>query len=145
MTSVQTILEQKHQLLATISPDASVLEAARMMNERHIGALAVTHGERLVGIFTERDVLNRVVAAQRDPAQTPIREVMTTSVTCCAPETTRSECESIMRRRRIRHLPVIDGDRVVGMISVHDVLEDEAAEQQETIRGLYEYMHGAYR
>lgn len=145
MTSVRTILEHKCQPVACIDPSATVLDAARIMNERRIGALVVTRGERLVGIFTERDVLNRVVAAQRDPAQTRIEEVMTTPVACCTPETTRAECESVMRKRHIRHLPVVEGDRVVGMISVHDVLEDEAHEQQQTIRNLYEYMHGEYR
>ncbi|MEP0848363.1 MAG: CBS domain-containing protein [Phycisphaerae bacterium] len=145
MTKVRAILDHLKQPLARIDPDATVLDAARLMNERRIGALVVSRGDRLAGIITERDVLNRVVAAQRDPSTTRVQEVMTSSVTCCSPETTRSECEAIMRRRKIRHLPVVEGERVVGMVSVHDVLEDEAHEQAQTIRNLFEYMHGEWR
>lgn len=145
MTSVRTILEHAGRLLIEIDPDATVLDAARLMNEHHIGALVVTRGSKLAGIFTERDVLNRVVAAQRDPATTRVHEVMTTPVTCCSPEMLRSECEAVMRKRHIRHLPVVEEERVVGMISVHDILEDETHEQQETIRNLFEYMHGEWR
>jgi CBS domain-containing protein len=140
MQIVRTILEKKGSEVVSIDGDASVLDAARLMNDRHIGALVVLRGEKVVGIFTERDVLDRVVARRRDPAATPVNEVMSSPVACCSPETARPECRSVMRNRRIRHLPVVEDERLVGIISIGDILEDEGAEQQQTIRYLYEYM-----
>ena len=144
MHTVQQILETKGNAVFSITEDATAMDAAKVMNEHHIGALVVTRGEKVVGIFTERDILNRVVAQQRDPAGTVVRDVMTTPVACCAPGTSRAECRGVMRGRRIRHLPVVDDDRLVGIISIGDILQDEGAEQQETIRYLYEYMHGEW-
>lgn len=141
MSTVRNILDGKGTDVATIAEDASVLDAARMMNQRHIGALVVTRGDKVVGIFTERDVLNRVVAPQRSPADTKVREVMTSPVTVCSHNTTRAECRAVMKNRRIRHLPVVEEDHLVGIVSIGDILEDEGAEQQETIRSLYEYMY----
>ena len=141
MVTVKDILENKGRQVVSIDHQASVLDAARLMNEHRIGALVVTRGEKVVGIFTERDILNRVVAQRRDPAQTAVHEVMTTPVACCAPQTPRNECRSVMRRRRIRHLPVVENEQLAGIISIGDILEDEGAEQQQTIRYLYEYMN----
>ncbi len=145
MPSVDHILTKKGREVVRIDQDATVLEAARLMNERHIGALVVTRSDKVVGIFTERDVLNRIVAKQRNPAETRVQEVMTAPVACCASSTTRAECRAVMKNRRIRHLPVVDDGRLMGMVSIGDILEDEGAEQEETIRYLYEYMHGEYR
>lgn len=117
-----------------------MLDAARLMSERHIGALVVTRAGKVIGIFTERDILNRVVGQQRDPAQTAVRDVMTSPVACCTSQTSRAECRSVMRNRRVRHLPVVDDERLVGIVSIGDILEDEGAEQRETIRYLYEYL-----
>ncbi|HUU95194.1 MAG TPA: CBS domain-containing protein [Phycisphaerae bacterium] len=144
MHTVQQILETKGKAVFSIAEDATAMDAAKVMNDHHIGALVVTRGEKVVGIFTERDILNRVVAQQRAPAETVVRDVMTTPVACCAPGTSRAECRGVMRGRRIRHLPVVDDQRLVGIISVGDILQDEGAEQQETIRYLYEYMHGEW-
>jgi CBS domain-containing protein len=144
MHTVKQILESKGKAVFSVGEDATAMDAAKVMNEHHIGALVVTRGEKVVGIFTERDILNRVVAQQRDPAGAVVRDVMTTPVACCAPDTSRAECRGVMRSRRIRHLPVVDDDRLVGMISIGDIIEDEGAEQQETIRYLYEYMHGEW-
>jgi len=144
MSTVQTILEKKGPQVYRISEDQTVLDAARLMNEHRIGALVVTRGGKLVGIFTERDILCRIVAAQRDPARTLVREVMTSPVACCTPQTRREECRAVMRSRRLRHLPVVDGDRLVGMVSIGDVLEAAEADQVETIRYLYEYMIGQW-
>ncbi len=142
MPTVEAILERKGRQVHSISHDATVLEAARRMNEHRIGALVVVREGKVVGIFTERDVLNRVVAAQRDPATTRVDEVMSSPVACCSPQTTRAECRHVMRERRIRHLPVVDDDgKLVGIISIGDINADEGAEQQQTIRYLYEYMY----
>lgn len=144
MSSVQTILEKKGQHVYRIAEDHSVLDAAHTMNEHRIGALVVTRGERVVGIFTERDILNRVVAAERDPQQTLVRDVMSAPVACCTPETTREECRAAMRSRRLRHLPVVQDDRLIGIVSIGDVLESVEEDHVATIRYLYEYMYGEW-
>jgi len=92
------------------TPAASVLEATRLMNDERIGSILVMHAGRLVGMFTERDVLRRVVAEMRRPEQTLVGEVMTEEVLCCDPETPIDEVAEVMRRQRVRHLPVVDGD-----------------------------------
>jgi CBS domain-containing protein len=141
MVTVREILDKKGHDVVSIDCEAKVLDAARLMSERHLGALVVVHGEKVIGIFTERDILNRIVGQARDPAATAIREVMTAPVACCSSKSPRAECRAVMRRNRIRHLPVVDDDRLVGIISIGDILEDESAEQSETIRYLYEYMN----
>jgi CBS domain-containing protein len=115
------------------------------MNEHRIGALVVTEGEHVVGIFTERDILNRVVAQERSPGETRVRDVMTSPVAVCSPDTTTAECRRVMRDRRIRHLPVVDNERLVGMVSIGEITADNEAEQSETIRYLYEYMYGGWQ
>ena len=114
MQTVQTILGHKSKHVFSITEEDTVLTAARKMNEDRVGALVVTRGDKVVGIFTERDILCRVVAAQRDPAQIVIKEVMTFPVACCAPDTTQDECRAVMRSRRLRHLPVVQDGRLVG-------------------------------
>ncbi|MBI5864333.1 MAG: CBS domain-containing protein [Planctomycetes bacterium] len=144
MQTVGSILEAKNAPVLTIGPDATVVEAARLMNERHVGSLVVTEGPRVLGIFTERDVLNRVVAAQLEPARTRVREVMTSPVVVCEPAAKRSDCRALMTERRVRHLPVVDRGRLIGMISIGDLIKDEGREQAETIQHLYTYMHGEW-
>jgi CBS domain-containing protein len=140
MSTVAKILELKGREVVSIDADATVLDAAHRMNERRIGAVVVTHDDKVIGIFSERDLLTRVVARQRDPATARVREVMTAPVACCDPRTTRDECRSVMRHRRVRHLPVVENDKLVGIVSIGDILVEEGAAQQETIRYLYEYM-----
>jgi CBS domain-containing protein len=142
MTTVSDILAKKGTAVASIGRDSTVLDAAHAMNERRIGALVVTEGDSVVGIFTERDVLTRVVAPQRDPATTRVAEVMTASVACCRPDTRLEECRTVMTDRRIRHLPVVDEGRLVGIITSGDVLASEMAAKNETIEYLHAYVHG---
>lgn len=145
MATVQSILNRKGARVVTIGEDATVLDAARRMNEHRIGALVVTRGDKVVGIFSERDILNRVVAAQREPSKTRVAEVMTSPVLVCAPETTRDECRAVMREKRVRHLPVVADGRLVGVVSIGDMYEAVEADQESTIQYLYEYMHGEWR
>lgn len=145
MSNVGSILERKGRQVMCIGEEATVLEAAQRMNEHRIGALVVARGDKVVGIFTERDVLNRIVAAQRDPAKTKVADVMSTPVAVCAPSTTRDECRSVMRYRRLRHLPVVDDTKLVGMISIGDLNDAVEADQQETIHYLYELMYVDWR
>ncbi|WP_320046852.1 CBS domain-containing protein [uncultured Ilyobacter sp.] len=141
MPSVKDILTKKGHDVVSVDWDTNVAEAARLMNDRHIGAVVVTRDATVVGIFTERDVLCRIVAATRDPEKTLVREVMTSPVACCDLDTNRDECRAVMRNRRIRHLPVVDADeRLAGIISIGDIVADEGEEKQETIHYLYEMM-----
>lgn len=147
MPTAQDLLANRPKPMPTVacvSPESSVLSAACIMNDRHIGAVVVTREQRVVGIFTERDVLRRVVAQQLDPSQTRVGDVMTSPVVACTPNTRRTEVETTMHQKHIRHLPVVEGDKLVGMLSVHDVMEDEVHEQERTIHYLYEYMYGEW-
>ena len=143
MITVKTILAGKGPHVWSIGRGASVLEAAQMMTEHKIGALVVLEGGELVGMFTERDVLHRVVSQRRDPAATPVGEVMTADVYCCTPETTLDEARGVMKNRRFRHLPVVDGDRrLLGLVSIGDLNAHLAASQELTIHHLKEYVAG---
>jgi CBS domain-containing protein len=143
MAQVRELLERKGSHVLTIGPAASVLQAALLMNEHRVGALVVVDGGRVAGMFTERDVLMRVVAERRDPEATRVSEVMTTSVVCCSPDTTVDEARGVMRDRRIRHLPVADGDgRLLGLISIGDLNAQLQAAQEQTVFLLTEYIQG---
>ena len=145
MATVRDILARKGEggHVCTISPEATVLEAAHLMNDQRIGALVVIADGQLAGMFTERDVLRRVVGEQRDPAQTRVGEVMTTEVFCCTLETTIAEVRGTMKNRRIRHLPLVDGDRrLQGLISIGDLNAYETSDHEQTIYLLQEYIGG---
>lgn len=142
MPTAQSILDKKGTDVATVDVKASVLDAAKMMNARHIGAVVATTGDRVVGIFTERDILNRIVAAGKDPATTTVEQVMTAPMACCRRDTKLAECRAMMSQKRIRHLPVVENGRLYGMISSGDILASEVADQQTTIEYLNEYLHG---
>lgn len=146
MATASRILEEKARLgragVVSIAPEASVLEAAQRMNEHRIGALIVQnpHDGRAVGILTERDILTRIVAEGRLPELVTVREVMTRKPIVCSPDTTLDEIRRTMRDRRIRHLPVVDEDGVVGMISIGDANATETREMAETIVYLEQFM-----
>ena len=140
MSTAQQIIDAKDTGIVSVKPDATVLEAARIMNAHRIGALVVLVDGKLSGIFTERDVLLRVVAEQRDPASTKVRDVMTKPVACAAPHTLTEELREVFREKRIRHLPVVDTDRVLGMVSIGDVNRVEKRVQDQTIQYLEQYM-----
>ena len=142
MATVQAVLARKGGEVFTIGIADPVLAAATLMNERAIGGLVVLDEGRVAGMFTERDILRRVVAMRRDPATTPVGEVMTTPVAFCRPETTLEECRAVMTDQRIRHLPVVDGKGVCGIITIGDLMAHEAIDQESTIQYLNEYIFG---
>jgi CBS domain-containing protein len=143
MARIRELLDRKGSHVWTIGPGATVLEAAETMNRHRIGSLVVVEGGRVVGILTERDVLVRVVAGRKDPAATPVAEVMTAEVVCCSPETTTDEARGAMRDRRIRHLPVAGADgRLLGLISIGDLNAQLQAAQEQTLFLLTEYIQG---
>jgi len=143
MATVRDILAKKGPHVWSIDAEATVLYAARFMTERKIGALPVLDGEQIMGMFSERDILQRIVAEGRDPAQTTVGEVMTVEVACCTLDTTLEEARGAMKNRRIRHLPVVDGDeRLLGLISIGDLNAFQVANQEQTIFLLNEYLYG---
>lgn len=143
MATVRDVLQQKGSKIVSVGPEATVLSAAIVMNEHRIGAVVVMENDCIVGMFTERDVLQRVVGQQRDPARTLVREVMTAEVVCCTEETPLDEARGAIKNRRIRHLPVVDeGRHVLGLISIGDLNAYQSATQEQTIHLLHEYLYG---
>ncbi len=140
MGTARQIIQSKSESLATLPPEATVLDAAKLMNTRHIGSVLVVKGETLVGIFTERDVMRRVVAEHRDPETTPLETVMTTAVAVGAPHTTLNELRQVMRKRHIRHVPIVENDHAIGMISIGDLNQAAFEVQEQTIQYLERYM-----
>ena len=130
--------------VVSTTPDATVLAAAQLMNERGIGGLVVKEGGALAGIFTERDILRRIVGQQRDPATTRVRDVMTAPVLTVRPDTKVVECRALFSDRRIRHLPVLDTDgSVCGVVTSGDVLAFEADEARSTVEHLESYVYNS--
>uniref|UniRef100_A0A7C2P2X4 CBS domain-containing protein n=1 Tax=Schlesneria paludicola TaxID=360056 RepID=A0A7C2P2X4_9PLAN len=145
MATVYELLSSRGRAngLFTVPETMTVLEATREMNRYSIGAVVVTSGGNVVGIFTERDVLRRIVAQERNPAAVTVGEVMTRNVTCATPETTLDEARTLMMELRIRHLPVMDADgRSLGMVSIGDLNAQLCHEQEATIGSLYDYLYG---
>jgi len=143
MTTARDLLEKKKSGgVITVPPDATVKDAAHLMHERRIGALVVAEGESLRGIFTERDVLWRVVAQGRDAATTLVREVMTSEVIVVRPDREIDELESILKDHRIRHLPVAGDRGLVGMISIGDLNAFRADAEHQKVEYLTEYIYG---
>jgi CBS domain-containing protein len=143
MPTVRDILARKGGQVFTIGPQATVLDAACLMNEHKIGCLLVTHNEGIAGILTERDLLERVVAQCRAPDQMPVSEAMTTEVLYCRPHTDLDEVRTIMKDYRLRHLPVVDLQGTLhGMVSIGDLNAWQVQTQEATITVLTEYIHG---
>ena len=144
MSTLSEILRIKEgDPLRTIPQESSVLDAVQLMNDHSIGAVIVTRAGKMAGIFTERDVLRRIVGANLDPASVTVAEVMTSRVICCTPATTIDEARTLMKNRRIRHLPVLDAEGdVAGLISIGDLNAFQASHQEVTIHYLHEYLHG---
>jgi len=143
MATINDILAVKGPRVLFIGPEATVLDAATLMNEHKIGSLLVMDEDRLIGIITERDMLQRVLVARRDPATIAVGEVMTTELVCCQPHTSLDEARGVLKNRRIRHLPVIDGDeRLLGLISIGDLNAHQANDHERTISILHEYIYG---
>ena len=142
MARVTDILEGKGAHVHTIAADATVHDAIAKMVEHNIGALIVKDGRAIAGIFTERDHLRRVTLGDRDPRRTPVREVMTPRLVFVEPHTPIDDCMAVMTRERIRHLPVVAGTEVVGLVSIGDLVKRVASEHEVQVRYLTEYITG---
>lgn len=143
MAQVRHLLSRKGSQVFSINPQAMVLDAARIMNEHQIGSLVIVERGRVAGIFTERDVLQRVVGARLDPGRTPVALVMTRQVICCRPQTPLEEVRGVFKSQRIRHMPVVDDHgRLCGLISIGDLNAWQLDGQAQEIHYLHEYIFG---
>ena len=142
MNTVGQLLENKKDDIVTLDPDATVLDAVRLMAERDIGSVVVVKEQRLVGILTERHYARNVILAGKRSETTSVGEVMSTTVTCVSPTHSVDECMSLMTEHRIRHLPVLDGDNLVGVISIGDLVRSRIEDQEQVINQLTQYIQG---
>ena len=141
MKTVAQLLEGKNRRLLSVSPASTVFDALKLMAEHDVGALLVLEGERLAGIFSERDYARKVVLFGKFSKETAVSEVMTPKVLCVRPDQTVDQCMSLMTEHRVRHLPVLSGNKVVGIVSIGDVVKELLSEQQVIISQLESYIH----
>jgi CBS domain-containing protein len=140
MTSLKHLLQRKTQAIYSIEPDDPVLEAIQMMAEHSVGALLVMKGTELVGIVSERDYARKVILRGRSSSETPVWQIMSSPVVTVSPGQTVQECMQLMTDRRVRHLPVVEHGKVVGVLSIGDLVRAVLEEQQRTIAELETYI-----
>ena len=140
MKTVRDILGDRERYY--VAPDITVQEAVRYMTERKIGAIPIIQDEILVGVFSERDLMKRVVAKGLKPEDVKIEEVMTRQVICCSIDDTYEDCLKKMTMMQCRHAPILDGNRLLGQVSIRDLLDLDVEQKGETIKLMETYMHG---
>jgi CBS domain-containing protein len=141
MVTVAQLLGRKPRAIYSVTAEAPVLEAIRLMAEHSVGALLVMQGARLEGIVSERDYARKVILKGRSSSDTPVRQIMTAEVITVGPDSSAQQCMQIMTDRRVRHLPVVDDGRVLGVLSIGDLVRAVLAEQAQTIEQLENYIH----
>ena len=141
MTTLKMLLKDKGHDIWSVHPDDTVLDAIKMLAEKDIGALIVIKDDKPVGIFTERDYARNVYLKGKSSLDTAVRDVMVAPVICVKPDQTVDECMALMTAKRFRHLPIMDGDELVGMVSIGDLVKSVIAEQQFTIEQMEQYIH----
>ena len=143
MKTVAELLQSKgNASVYTISPEQTVLEAVALMAEKGIGALLVTEGSDVVGIITERDYARKVILLERSSQATAVSDIMTAAVMYVHPNQTSSECMKLMTEKRLRHLPVLENGKLLGLLSIGDLVKGVISDQQETIDQLEQYIRG---
>jgi CBS domain-containing protein len=144
MFSIKQILEKKGRDIWVISPQAKVFDALKLMSEKNIGALIVVDKGRVAGVISERDYARRVILEGKSSKDVPVEQIMTPHVYGVHPETTAEECMALMTDKHIRHLPVIENDRLLGVVSIGDIVKAIISEQEVTIEHLKNYIMGKY-
>ena len=142
MVTIRQLIKSKGSDVWSVSPDASVFEAMKIMADKGIGALVVLENEKLVGMITERDYARKVVLKERTSKETPVGDIMTKDVLYARPEHTVEECLALMTEKRTRHLPVLDADKLIGLVSIGDLVKSVIDEQQHVIKQLEHYISG---
>jgi CBS domain-containing protein len=143
MTTVRTVLQTKKNELWSIHPDAVVFEALKIMAEKNIGALLVMQKETVVGIFSERDYARKIILKGESSRTTAVKDVMTSAVLTVNPEQSIDECMALMTEKHIRHLPVVENGKLIGLISIGDVVKAIISEHKYTIQQLENYITGS--
>ncbi len=143
-TPLSKLLAVKGNQVVSAGPETTVADCVHKMNKERIGAVLVVEGERPVGMFTERDVLTRILEKGRDPATTRLGEVMSKELACIAPSATVGEALRVITDKRFRHLPVVEGGKVVGMLSIGDLTRWLVRDQEQEIKHLTDYIAGSY-
>jgi len=141
MHTVVEILREKGGDVWSVEPDVAIIEALRTMAEKRVGALLVMENDKLIGIVTERDYARKVALEERSSRQSMVREIMSTRVLCARPDQTVQECMALMSDKRARHLPVLDHKKIIGVISIGDLVKAIIAEQQFEIEQLQHYIN----
>lgn len=141
MKSLKQLLAVKGTQVHSIGPDAKVIEALQLMAQKDIGALIVLENGRIVGILSERDYARKVILHGRSSQDVPVREIMTTDVITVDPAQSVEQCMALVTQKRFRHLPVCEGERLIGIVSIGDLVKEVIAEQEQTIRQLESYIH----
>ncbi len=143
-TRIRDVLRKKGERVHSVGPLATVIDAVHAMNDHHIGSVLVCEGGYPVGIFSERDVLVRVVAAHRDPRQTLVRDVMTTRLHTASPDDSLLDVMQLMTERRCRHVPVMEGELLIGLVSIGDLTKATQNNLRQEVRELSSYIGGPY-
>ena len=142
--TISSILQDKGAQVWAISPDATVFEAIQLMAEKNVGALLVMAGDRLLGVMTERDYTRKVALHGKNSKETRVREIIATSYISASPFHTVEDCMRLMTHHRVRHLPVLEGERVTGIVSIGDLVNWTISAQNEAINQLENYIAGQY-
>src|SRR6184192_2916727 len=142
--TIGAVLNQKSRDIYSVSPDATVFEAVQLMDAKNVGALLVMDQEQLVGIISERDYARKIMLRGKRSRETKVAEIMSTNVTVTHPREPVEKCLRLMTDKHIRHLPVVEGDQVVGVISIGDLVKHVISCQQAAIAHLENYIHGGY-
>lgn len=142
MKTAKNILNSKGHEIWSVNPDDTVFDAVKMMAEKGVGSLLVMDDAKLVGIVTERDYARKIILEGRSSRESAVRDIMTRSVLCVAPERTLDECMALMTDKRSRHLPVVENKKVIGVISIGDLVKEVISEQKILIDQLQHYISG---
>jgi CBS domain-containing protein len=141
MKTLKQLLDAKGREVYTVDPEARVFDALKLMADKGVGALIVMEGGRIVGVISERDYARKVILHGKSSHELQVRDIMTSKVITVHPGQTVEACMALMTENRIRHLPVTEGERLIGVLSIGDLVKEVIAEQQQTIRQLESYIH----
>lgn len=144
MEFVSQFLEKKGHDVWWVAPETTVFDALQLMANKKVGALLVLEEDSLVGVFSERDYARKVILKGKSSKDTPVRDIMSTKIVCVTPNQSTEECMSLMTEKRVRHLPVMDGEKLIGIISIGDVVKAVIADREDVIEQLEHYITGTF-
>ena len=144
MEFVSQFLEKKGHDVWWVAPETTVFDALQLMAKKKVGALLVLEEDSLVGVFSERDYARKVILKGKSSKDTPVGDIMSTKIVCVAPNQSTEECMSLMTEKRVRHLPVMDGEKLIGIISIGDVVKAVIADREDVIEQLEHYITGTF-